>query len=142
MLILKPLIFQTLLSLFIFSFVFFFFNKSKLYKLFQYCAENRPIMEPKIALVTGCSSGIGEACVIQLVKEGMTVVGVARRLDRLESLAEILQKEVGEFHYRQVDFRVESEIIELYQFIKKKFGGLDFVVNNAGTGCKSSLIGK
>lgn len=104
--------------------------------------QKSDLMRSKIALVTGCSSGIGEACVIELVKEGMTVIGVARRRDRLESLAEILQKEEGEFHHRQVDFRVESEIIELYKFIREKFGRLDFVVNNAGTGCKSSLIGK
>ncbi|XP_044728985.1 farnesol dehydrogenase-like [Chrysoperla carnea] len=86
----------------------------------------------KVALVTGASSGVGAAIVRLLVKHGMTVIGVARRLDRLENLSTELKNESGQFHYRQVDMTKEEDIQAAFKFIKDKFSVMHVLVNNAG----------
>ncbi|XP_044728984.1 farnesol dehydrogenase-like [Chrysoperla carnea] len=86
----------------------------------------------QVALVTGASSGIGAALVKLLVKNGMKVVGVARRKDRLLALSNELKNESGEFHYLQVDMTKEDDIKKVFEFIQDKFSVLHALVNNAG----------
>ncbi|XP_044729972.1 farnesol dehydrogenase-like [Chrysoperla carnea] len=96
-------------------------------------------LKGKVALVTGASSGNGQGITRALVKHGMIVVGVARRLDRLEALAKELKNEPGKFHYLQVDMLKEDQILSAFQFIKKEFGALHVLVNNAGVARNTSL---
>src|SRR6478609_270688 len=89
-------------------------------------------LEGTVALVTGASSGIGEATARALAAEGAKVAVAARRLERLERLAE----EIGKGGHTAV--AIESDITEQEQAIAAvertvdELGRLDIVVNNAG----------
>ncbi|WP_323017477.1 SDR family NAD(P)-dependent oxidoreductase [Castellaniella sp.] len=83
----------------------------------------------KIALVTGASAGFGAAISRRLIAEGYTVVGAARRLDRLQTL----QAELGAaFHPLVMDVTDTAAIDQGCGWISQQFAGLDLLVNNAG----------
>ncbi len=88
----------------------------------------------KIAVVTGASSGIGAATARRLAREGMQVVLVARRLDRLEALAEEIRRAGGQAVPLAADLRREADRLEVFQEIARRYGGIDVLVNNAGLG--------
>lgn len=83
----------------------------------------------KIALVTGASAGFGEAICRKLIIDGVKVIGVARRLDRLNAL----QKQLGEhFLPVQLDLTDCVAIDSLLSQLPKKFQPIDILINNAG----------
>ncbi|XP_046412390.1 farnesol dehydrogenase-like [Neodiprion virginianus] len=86
----------------------------------------------KIALVTGASAGVGAATVETLVREGLTVVGIARRVEKIEKLGEKLKDAKGKLWAKKCDVTKEEEILEVVEWIKKTLGGIDILVNNAG----------
>jgi NADP-dependent 3-hydroxy acid dehydrogenase YdfG len=86
-------------------------------------------LEGKKAVVTGASSGIGEATVEALVGEGATVSAGARRLDRLEALAERVD---GTVHAHEVDVTDEAAARSFIEDSASEMDGLDILVNNAG----------
>jgi NADP+-dependent farnesol dehydrogenase len=87
----------------------------------------------KIAVVTGSSSGIGAAIVVDLVKAGMVVVGLARRVDRTEQLREKVPEQLrANLHAIKCDVSKEEDIVATFVDIEKRFGGVDVLVNNAG----------
>ena len=86
-------------------------------------------LEGKKAVVTGASSGIGEATVEALVGEGATVSAGARRLDRLEALAERVD---GTVHAHEVDVTDEAAARSFIEDSAAEMDGLDILVNNAG----------
>jgi len=88
----------------------------------------------KIALVTGASSGIGAATARRLASEGMQVVLVARRLDRLEELAGELRQAGGQAEPMAADLMQESDRSRLFQEVSERYGDVDILVNNAGLG--------
>jgi NADP+-dependent farnesol dehydrogenase len=95
----------------------------------------------KIAVVTGASSGIGAATVVDLVKAGMIVVGLARRQDRIEALKSELPKNLqSNLHAIKCDVSKEEEITSTFANIEKSFGGIDVLVNNAGIIRATQLI--
>ena len=81
--------------------------------------------------MTGASSGIGEAIAKDLVKEGLQVIGIARRKDRLESLAASLKDSKGKFHPFVGDVSKESDVLDAFKFAKT-IGPVHILVNNAG----------
>jgi NADP-dependent 3-hydroxy acid dehydrogenase YdfG len=85
----------------------------------------------KIAVITGASSGIGEATARLLVAEGMHTILVARRKDKLDSLAEELGQLAIPF---QADVTSQSDMAAVYDYVRTTFGGLDLLINNAGLG--------
>ena len=89
-----------------------------------------------IVIVTGASSGIGEATAREFAKEGAKVVLAARRVDRLESLArEITAMGTGaEALVVQADLSKLEDIQSLITKTLEKFGRIDVLVNNAGFG--------
>lgn len=94
----------------------------------------------KIALVTGASSGIGDAIARALIKFGMKTAVCARRKDRLDALAKDMAGEAGEVLVLQCDMEKEADIKALFPAIRKKWGQpLDVLVNNAGTGYRKAL---
>jgi NADP+-dependent farnesol dehydrogenase len=94
----------------------------------------------KIAVVTGCSAGIGAQIGVDLVKAGLIVVGLARRSERVEELKQTLPKNVREnLHALKCDVSKEAEIVATFAQIEKQFGGVDLLVNNAGIGRKMQL---
>jgi len=90
----------------------------------------------KVVIVTGASSGIGEATARQFGREGAKVVLAARRVDRLESLAqEIVSMKTGaETLVVQADLSKLEDIQSLIGQTIEKFGRIDVLVNNAGFG--------
>jgi short-subunit dehydrogenase len=88
----------------------------------------------KIAVVTGASSGIGEATARRLAHEGMQVVLVARRLERLADLTLEILKDGGQAVAIPADLAQESDRAGVYQQVTERFGDVDLLVNNAGLG--------
>jgi short-subunit dehydrogenase len=88
----------------------------------------------KIAVITGASSGIGAATARRLAREGIQVVLVARRLDRLEELACEIQQSGGQAHTLLADLAQESDRLRVFHEVTERFGNTDVLVNNAGLG--------
>lgn len=87
----------------------------------------------KVAVVTGASAGIGAAIVVDLVKAGMIVVGLARRKERVEQLRDQIPSEAKEqLHAFQCDVSDDSSVVEAFKWIADKFGAIHVLVNNAG----------
>lgn len=95
----------------------------------------------KVALVTGASAGIGTAIAVALTKEGMIVIALARRIDRLEQIKQKIPiGSKGALHVRQCDVTKEDEVKLTFDWIKATFGGVDVLVNNAGVVRTTNLI--
>lgn len=87
----------------------------------------------KVAVVTGASSGIGAAIVIDLVKAGMIVVGLARRKKCVEALKkEIPSNATGKLYAVKCDITKDDDIVKAFGWIVFELGGIDVLVNNAG----------
>jgi NAD(P)-dependent dehydrogenase (short-subunit alcohol dehydrogenase family) len=82
----------------------------------------------KVAVVTGASSGIGEAIARRLAAGGMTVVAVARRAERLDALAQQDPRIVA----APADIGKRTDVAALADRVKQDFGRCDVLVNNAG----------
>lgn len=90
----------------------------------------------KIAVITGASSGIGEAAARLLVQEGVHVVLAARRRERLDLLA----KELGDAAtVIETDVADPAQVKKLFKQVGKRFGGIDLLFNNAGVGIHSKF---
>jgi serine 3-dehydrogenase len=84
----------------------------------------------KTALVTGATSGIGEACARAFAAAGWRVIGTGRRAERLEAL----KAELGadRFHAAIFDVRDEAARDAAFAALPAEFAGIDCLVNNAG----------
>ena len=88
-------------------------------------------LQGTVALVTGASSGIGEATAVALAAEGATVAVAARRRDRLEALAERIRAH-GDVLVIEIDVTDEASARAMVERTVGEFGRLDTLVNNAG----------
>ncbi|MES2596344.1 MAG: SDR family oxidoreductase [Verrucomicrobiota bacterium] len=86
----------------------------------------------KVILITGASSGIGEATARHLSAKGHTIVLGARRTDRLEKLAAELRAAGGTVEYRSLDVANLADMQAFANDALDKFGRIDVIVNNAG----------
>ncbi|HEX8900584.1 SDR family oxidoreductase [Vitreimonas sp.] len=89
-------------------------------------------IQGKIVLVTGASSGIGEATVRELAARGATVVLGARRTDRLEKLVAELRAQGATAEFQALDVTKRDSVADIVRFARERFGRLDVIVNNAG----------
>jgi len=89
-------------------------------------------MEDKVVLITGASSGIGEATAKRLAKAGAKVVLVARRKDRLDQLVKDIKKAGGEALAIEADVTDKSKVPGIIKQTTSQFGQLDVLINNAG----------
>lgn len=94
----------------------------------------------KVAIVTGASAGIGEAIVEELVKSGVIVAGLARRVDKVEAIAKKLSGEKGKLHAFKCDMTKEQDITSTFNEIIKKLGNVHILINNAGLSLATDLI--
>jgi len=89
--------------------------------------------EGKIALVTGASRGIGESVALSLASHGATVVLASRKIDALKQVEEKIIKNGGKAASIACHTGELSQIDAMFAEIGKRFGKLDFLVNNAAT---------
>ncbi|XP_034484531.1 farnesol dehydrogenase [Drosophila innubila] len=97
----------------------------------------------KVAIVSGASSGIGAACVRTLVGAGLTVVGLARRQERVEQMRGELKtlEQRSRLHAIKCDVTQESQVLDAFQWAKQHLGGVHVLVNNAGILATTELSG-
>ena len=89
-------------------------------------------VKDRIAIVTGSSSGMGEAIARTLAARGMKLVLAARRKERLETLAQEIEAAGGSAHAVPTDVTVEAAVEALFKAATARFGRVDLLVNSAG----------
>lgn len=86
-------------------------------------------------LITGASSGFGEEFAHQYAEQGHALVLVARRLDRLQAIAEAIRQQHGvEVVVEQVDLSDVAAIVRLQERLRERDIVIDILINNAGHG--------
>jgi len=86
----------------------------------------------KVIVITGASSGLGEAAARHLSAAGAPVVLGARRTDRLEAIAKELTARGGEVLTLATDVTKRDQVSKLVDTAVEKFGRIDVMINNAG----------
>jgi NAD(P)-dependent dehydrogenase (short-subunit alcohol dehydrogenase family) len=105
---------------------------------------NRPAIKPvelagKRVLITGASSGIGEAGAEQFARHGATVVVVARRQELLDALADRITAAGGEAISIACDVSEMDAVDALVTDVHDRLGGIDILINNAGRSIRRPL---
>ncbi len=93
----------------------------------------------KVIVITGASSGIGEATALLLAERGAKVVLGARRSDRLEALATRISEAGAEASYAVTDVKRREDLSNLVKLACDRYGKLDVLINNAGIAPTSLL---
>lgn len=93
----------------------------------------------KVVVITGASSGIGEATALLLAERGAKVVLGARGLDRLKALSARIADAGGDATYACTDVKKRDDLSSLVQLACERYGRLDVLVNNAGLGSLAPL---
>jgi NADP-dependent 3-hydroxy acid dehydrogenase YdfG len=91
-----------------------------------------PPISSKVVLITGASSGIGEATARHLAANGYPVVLGARRTDRITSLAREIREAGGKALYRQLDVTDLDSVQSFVASAHEHYGRVDVLINNAG----------
>ena len=90
------------------------------------------ILQGRVAVVTGASSGIGEACAVAFAAKGAKVVLAARRAERLAGLVARIEGMGGEAIAVTTDVTDEAAVENLFARSVEHFGSVDVLINNAG----------
>ena len=96
--------------------------------------QRRLAIDGKVVIVTGASSGIGEATAREFARAGATTVLAARRIQRLERLAEEIRQMGGNALPVKMDITDVEQITNLVQTALSTFGRIDILANIAGWG--------
>ncbi|PAF29081.1 SDR family oxidoreductase [Paenibacillus sp. 7516] len=86
----------------------------------------------KVVVITGASSGIGEAAALLLAERGAKIVLGARGTDRLEALAKRITERGSEAVYMSCDVQRREDMSNLVSLAYEQYGKLDVFINNAG----------
>jgi short-subunit dehydrogenase len=93
-------------------------------------------------LITGASSGFGEEFARQYAEQGHSLVLVARRLDRLQRLAEALRQQFRvDVVVERVDLSDVAAVSQLHQRLHERGIAIDILINNAGHGLQGPFLG-
>ncbi len=98
-------------------------------------------VKDRIVIITGASSGIGEATARRLAREGAVVILAARRRERLERIAEELTASGGRALAIPTDITVEADRRHLVERTMETYGRIDALINNAGYGQRGPIEG-
>lgn len=90
------------------------------------------MLKNKVIVVTGASSGIGEATALLLAEQTTKIVLMARRVDRLNALAEKVRKLGSEAFVVQVDLTQRNQVEQAFASVYSHWGRVDVLINNAG----------
>ncbi|XKH59672.1 SDR family oxidoreductase [Halomonas sediminis] len=86
----------------------------------------------KVVIITGASSGLGEATAHRLAKGGAKLVLAARREERLKALTDQINEQGGDAIYRVTDVTKREQVEDLAQAARDTYGRIDVLINNAG----------
>jgi len=89
-------------------------------------------IQDKVIVITGASSGIGEATARLLAERGAKVVLGARRTERLAVIAEEINSAGGHAQFRALDVTDQQDVQRFVDFAVEHYGRVDVLVNNAG----------
>lgn len=89
-------------------------------------------MEKKVVMVTGATSGIGEACAKKFAQGGYNVIITGRRKEKLDALKKELEGMGAEVLAMQFDVREREAAKKAVEFLKDKWAKIDVLINNAG----------
>lgn len=93
----------------------------------------------KVVLVTGCSSGIGLATVVELAKNNYKVYATMRDLSRKEKLVEVAKQSGGTLEILQLDVTDDNSVKKTVKEIISKEGRIDVLINNAAYGLRGTV---
>lgn len=96
--------------------------------------------ENKIAVVTGVSSGIGAAIFKDFVSNGITTIGLARRVERVEEIINDMKNAKGKGFAFKCDVSDPESVNKTFKWIEETFGSLNIIVNNAGIGRQATIL--
>jgi short-subunit dehydrogenase len=88
----------------------------------------------EVALITGCSSGIGYETALMLARNGFHTFATMRNTKKLDSLEEIIKKERLDLNIRELDVNDDTSIENTINCIKREANRIDVLINNAGYG--------
>ena len=91
-------------------------------------------MHHQVALITGCSSGIGYETALMLARNGFHTFATMRNTKKLDSLEEIIKKERLDLSIRELDVNDDTSIENTINCVKKEANRIDVLINNAGYG--------
>ncbi|XP_049947467.1 dehydrogenase/reductase SDR family member 11-like [Schistocerca serialis cubense] len=92
----------------------------------------------RVALVTGANSGIGAATARALLRRGLEVVGLDKRIDRVQELCDKLKDAPGTLYPLQCDVSCEENVLCAFKWIKENLGGVNVHINSAGV-CRENI---
>jgi 3-oxoacyl-[acyl-carrier protein] reductase len=98
-------------------------------------------LQDKVALVTGAGRGIGKAIAVTLAQAGCRVILTARTSAQLESVQSDIQANGGRASSIPSDLTRDEEIYHLIAEVQRVYGLVDILINNAGWGKKSAIVG-
>src|SRR5438034_2618802 len=108
---------------------------------FEKWEETMENLQGKWALITGASSGFGEEFARQYAAQGRPLVLVARRLEKLETLATELRETYRvDVIVEQVDLSNVAAVIQLHQRLREQGIAIDILINNAGHGLQGTFV--
>src|SRR3954447_17576912 len=90
------------------------------------------MIENKVVIITGASSGIGEATAKMLASKGAKLVLGARREDQLKQIVDEIEEDDGKAVYRELDVTKPADNDAIVRLAKETFGGVDVIFLNAG----------
>lgn len=93
----------------------------------------------KVVIVTGASSGIGEAVAREFARNGSRVVLAARSEESLRKIASEINSEGGEAIFVRTDVSIEDECRRLVEKTVEKYSTIDILINNAGISMRASF---
>src|SRR5690349_13449648 len=86
----------------------------------------------KVAVVTGASAGIGKSILVAFAKAELTVIGLARRSEKIEEITKELVEFSDKIHAQKCDISDLDSVKQAFKSIEERFGSISILVNNAG----------
>ena len=93
----------------------------------------------QVVLITGASSGIGAACALALAQRGASLVLAARRMDKLQAVADKAKELGSRVIIAPCDVAVRADVVNLVRMAKDQMGRLDVAIANAGFGLRAPV---